>query len=602
MTLSEADSRVSTATRRRSNRLQTGTAPRWVCARGLGVAVGVLLALFSTASVHAQVTFDAASSPSGTTSSTKSWSHTVTSSGSNRALIVGVVVQDGSSTSVNSITFNNVNLTEVGKKSYSSSVTTHLWRLVNPDTGTHTVTVTLNQAKKMITGAMSFTNVDQTTPVGTFFSESGTSSSISKNVTGVLDGELVVDVLGTKSSPTATVGASQTQRWNENYSGDLRTAASTEAGTGTVTMSWSLSESKEWALAAVALKPPRTAALTGTLSDGATEDQIVAGGETLIITLTSDTWDATIGADNSKTTDLINGLDSAQAEATGWDAVVKANLDYNDVTRTSDTVVTITLGAEAPYDVTANETVTVTVPATAVAGTGAIVATPTFTILPSTAALTGTLADGATEDQIVAGGETLIITLTNDTWDATIGADNSKTTDLINGLDSGGSEGTGWDAVVKANLDFGDVTRTSNTVVTITLGAEATYDVTASETITVTVPATAVAGTGAIVATPTDVHHPAQHRRPHRHGGRWGDRGPDRRRRRDADHHPDQRHLGCHDRRQQLEDDRPHQRPRLGAGGSHRLGRRRQGQPGFWRRHTDQQHRRDDHPRGRSHV
>ena len=124
--------------------------------------------------------------------------------------------------------------------------------------------------------------------------------------------------------------------------------------------------------------------LTGTLSDGAVDALIVAGGETLIITLTNDTWDATIGADNAKTDALIAGIDSAQAEGTGWDAVVKANLDFNDVTRTSATVVTITLGAEASYAITANETITVTVPATALAGTNALVATPTFVIVTPT--------------------------------------------------------------------------------------------------------------------------------------------------------------------------------------------------------------------------
>jgi len=119
------------------------------------------------------------------------------------------------------------------------------------------------------------------------------------------------------------------------------------------------------------------------------------------------------------------------------------------------------------------------------------------------AALTGTLADGATEAQIVSGGETLIITLTNDTWDATVGADNAITTALINGIDSDGAEGTGWDDVVKANMDYTDVTRTSATVVTIELDPEATYDITAAETITVTVPGTAVVGGGSIAATPT---------------------------------------------------------------------------------------------------
>ena len=127
-----------------------------------------------------------------------------------------------------------------------------------------------------------------------------------------------------------------------------------------------------------------TAVLSGSVVPSATEAETVAGGETLVITLSDDTWDATVGADNSITTDLINGIDSAQAEANGWDAVVKANLDFNDVTRTSNTVVTINLGAEPTYNISADETITVTVPATAVASGGPITATPTFDIVAAT--------------------------------------------------------------------------------------------------------------------------------------------------------------------------------------------------------------------------
>ena len=60
--------------------------------------------------------------------------------------------------------------------------------------------------------------------------------------------------------------------------------------------------------------------------------------------------------------------------------MVKAGLTFNEVTRTSATVVTITLPAFPTCDITVNETITVTVPATAVASGGAIVATPTFLI------------------------------------------------------------------------------------------------------------------------------------------------------------------------------------------------------------------------------
>lgn len=124
-----------------------------------------------------------------------------------------------------------------------------------------------------------------------------------------------------------------------------------------------------------------TAAITGTITSSATESDIVTGGKTIIITLTGDTWVVAAGSafDNQRD-EIISGLDSAQSEANGWDAVVKAGQGVAGVVRTSDTVVTITLDAFASYDITATETITVTVPSTAVAGGVAIVATPTFTV------------------------------------------------------------------------------------------------------------------------------------------------------------------------------------------------------------------------------
>lgn len=254
-----------------------------------------------------------------------------------------------------------------------------------------------------------------------------------------------------------------------------------------------------------------TAALTGTLSDGATEAQIVGGGETLIITLTSDTWVATVGADNAITTALIVGIDSGGAEAAGWDAEVRGDgtnkLTHAEVVRTSNTIVTITLTAKAAYAITTNETVTATIPATALTeSSSAIVATPTFeitaTAMPA-AALTGTLSDNATEAQIVAGGETVLITLTNDTWVAAGATFDGQRQNIINGMDSAQSEGTGWDAEVKAKEVVTAVVRTNDTVVTITLTAAAAYDISANESVTVTVPASALVTSGdAVVATP----------------------------------------------------------------------------------------------------
>ena len=119
--------------------------------------------------------------------------------------------------------------------------------------------------------------------------------------------------------------------------------------------------------------------ITGTITPSATEADIVTGGKTIIITLSDDTWVVTASFDAQRQ-NIINGLDSAQAEATGWDAVVKATQGVTGVVRTSDTVVTITWDAFATYNITATETITATIPATALVGGVARVATPTFEV------------------------------------------------------------------------------------------------------------------------------------------------------------------------------------------------------------------------------
>lgn len=110
--------------------------------------------------------------------------------------------------------------------------------------------------------------------------------------------------------------------------------------------------------------PPTTATLTGTIS-GATEADIVAGGKTIILTLTNDTWVASGATFNAERQAIIDGLDSAQSEAFGWNLQVRDTMAVTSVVRTSDTVVTITLAAFPLYDITANETITVTVPSSA---------------------------------------------------------------------------------------------------------------------------------------------------------------------------------------------------------------------------------------------
>lgn len=125
-----------------------------------------------------------------------------------------------------------------------------------------------------------------------------------------------------------------------------------------------------------------SAALTGTaISGGVLESEIVTGGDTIIITLTGDTWVASGATFDAQRQNIIDGLDSAQSEAAGWNVEVRDKEVVGAVVRISDTMVTVTLTAAAAYVITADETITVTVPATAlVTSVSAIVATPTFDV------------------------------------------------------------------------------------------------------------------------------------------------------------------------------------------------------------------------------
>lgn len=261
----------------------------------------------------------------------------------------------------------------------------------------------------------------------------------------------------------------------------------------------------------IAIEPETTvsAAVGGTLASGTTEAHIVAGGRVLTLTLTGDTWVASGATFNAQRQAIIDGIDSAQAEAAGWDAVVKAGLAVTDVVRTSDTVVTITLPAFASFNITATETITATIPAAALTGASPIVASPTFTVaVVPFATISGTATDGISEVDVVAGGKTVIITLNGDTWVAAGATFEAQRQAIIDGLDSAQAEATGWNAEVRDNLAVTDVVRTSATVVTVTLSAQAAYDITAQETITVTVPASALTGNAAIVGSPTFTVNP----------------------------------------------------------------------------------------------
>ena len=131
-----------------------------------------------------------------------------------------------------------------------------------------------------------------------------------------------------------------------------------------------------------------SAAVSGTLGgSGGTAAEIVAGGETVIITLTNTTWVAAGATFNAQRQNILDGLVADDSDVNGWNAMAFA---VGDVVRTSGTIVTITLSAESGYAIPSAETVTTTVPASAVNYGAALVAPETFTISPAAFATSGT--------------------------------------------------------------------------------------------------------------------------------------------------------------------------------------------------------------------
>jgi uncharacterized repeat protein (TIGR02543 family) len=208
----------------------------------------------------------------GTTASgsSVSFSHT-TGNNANRLLVVGVAWNSNADArSISSVTFtpgggSAQNLTLAVTRTHSTQNRySALYYLVNPGSGvTGTVAVTFSGTVTagIVAGAANFAGVDQTTPIGvTGYADSGSSQNTSPSVTlnGLTGNELVIDNLfmgGTSSSQTITVGSGQTERWND-FVGNTRAGGSTEqAGSTSVTMSWTAATNAYWDIVAAAIKP-----------------------------------------------------------------------------------------------------------------------------------------------------------------------------------------------------------------------------------------------------------------------------------------------------------------------------------------------------------
>jgi Tfp pilus assembly protein PilV len=209
------------------------------------------------------VTVDAVSSNSAGGSSSSLTVPNHTTSGSNRLMLVGISISnDGASGArqINSVTYSGVNLTQVCTGSVDDDARVWIYRLIAPPVTTANVAITLNgnvaSGGNITAGVMTFTGVDQTTPLGTCVTDTNDSSPHAVTVTSVTN-ELVFDVFSSEGASMTMAGspAGRTQRWNTTANSNGG-GGSTAPGASSVNMTWTANSGGDhWAVAGVPIKP-----------------------------------------------------------------------------------------------------------------------------------------------------------------------------------------------------------------------------------------------------------------------------------------------------------------------------------------------------------
>src|SRR5688572_24220878 len=226
--------------------------------RFLPIVVIGTFCLAAASPAAAAVVLDARNVAPGT-GTTQTLSHTI-GVGMDRVLIVGVSVYNANKM-VTSLTYGGTALTRIGfldGGTGSNDRRMEMWRMIDPPIGTANVVVTFSTSAKAVIGAASFFGVNTTAPHGAFTSNEGNTNLATVTVPSA-PGELVIDCMAVQgNATTATVGAGQTQLWNDytrSVGGAVAGTASTEPGAASVAMTWRLSSVDYWVIGAGALKP-----------------------------------------------------------------------------------------------------------------------------------------------------------------------------------------------------------------------------------------------------------------------------------------------------------------------------------------------------------
>jgi len=219
----------------------------------------------------AGVAFDAANSVQGTVVAnltTSAW----TISGSDRLLVAGMGWSGGGPPTYSAIKWDGSGgtaLTQVGSTLSSAGIRLAIARLIAPATGSKTLYGELSgAADEYCLGGVSATNANQSVPLGSAVTATGTgASSPFTAATGSItsdSADLPIDFSyasreASSGTNTVTVGFNQTQRWKQESIGSFTAGTqSTGAGASSLVMSETFTTSGTsitWGIIGVPIKP-----------------------------------------------------------------------------------------------------------------------------------------------------------------------------------------------------------------------------------------------------------------------------------------------------------------------------------------------------------
>ncbi len=271
----------------------------------------LIVAFIFTQLAYGQVTVLNRSSTtvaSGTASSTITLSY-APPAGSNRLLMVAVSGAQGETAT--GVTYGGNALTPVpsGLVTNGNRANVRFYYLLNANfpgsTANLTATLTSSTNRGIVMGVVTFSGVDQINPLNTFISSTGSGSNLSRNSIASASNEIIFSAYSTRDSdPNTGFGAGQLNTYshitgNSGQGDRISAGGSTKGGSTSATVSYTVNNSRDWALGAVSVKPVANPApvLTITSPSATPSPLYVAVGSTVNFAWSATDADGVVSAD-----------------------------------------------------------------------------------------------------------------------------------------------------------------------------------------------------------------------------------------------------------------------------------------------------------------